>query len=284
MCYRMCVFILCFFGCAASLRAVENMSLQQAVDRRLVKVVVKSLGGYQGWCISMELKNLGGKPINVLVEAGRRLNSLDDPLQDILVTREQLIALREYEHRSFSVKGYCCQASGRSPSAGAVYSVNKLADSNLVKLARYLNAHEAAPAAEQFAVWAISDGMPSANIASEQDSSLLELKRLVCDLKGEVMPWYSIFAKTMVFSSGAMQVYPVSLHGQLEFSNDAYSYTTLHVLNEAGVEVSYILQQWTAPGAQKYALNFPVKGLAKGKYRIELRNAQKQLALKEFEI
>lgn len=269
---------------AINMQGHERMSLQKALDQKLVEAVAKSLGGHQGPCIHMELKNLTARPLNIVVEAGRRLNSLNDAEQDILITKEQLIALREHEHRSFQVKGFCCQSSHLSPSPGARYGVNKMADSSLVTLARYLSSHKLESSAEQMAVWAISNKLSSANIAAETDSSLLGLKQLVCRLKQEVMPWYSFICKTVVFRSGVMETYPLWLRGQLDFTNDAYSYTTLHVLNEAGMEVCYILEQWTAPGAQAYSLNLPVKGLAKGKYRIELKNSQKQLAVKEFEI
>ena len=93
----------------------EQMSLQRALDLKLVRALVKSLGSYHGFCMQMELKNLCSGPLLITVEAGRRLNSIDDKLQDILITGQQIIALKKQETRSFPVEGYCCQASNAAP-------------------------------------------------------------------------------------------------------------------------------------------------------------------------
>ena len=118
----------------------HEMKLQKALDQNLVKAEVKSLGGYQGYCILLTLKNLGKDSLRIILEPGRRLNSVDDKNQDILVTKEEIIVLQKFENRSINVKGYCCQASNFSPSTGAKYEINKMADPSLVSLAQYLNA------------------------------------------------------------------------------------------------------------------------------------------------
>ena len=163
----------------------QKLNLQKALDLKMVKAQAKSLGGYQGFCIKMELKNLSNDSIIIVVEAGRRLNSVDDKNQDILITHEEIIALQKFENKYFDVKGYCCQASNHSPSAGSKYDVNKMADANLVLVAQYLNSCNLETNTEQQAIWAISDNKPTANVASAKDSLLLPLKQLVANLKGE---------------------------------------------------------------------------------------------------
>src|SRR6218665_2419007 len=146
---RKFIAVLLFSGSAIALRGGQVLTLQSAIDQKLVQVSIRGLGGHQGLCISMSLKNLAAKPLDIRIEAGRRLNSEDDAQQDLLITGEQIIALREHEYRSFKIKGYCCQLSRRSPAAGSFYGANKLADSALVKLARYLSSRELDPEAEQ---------------------------------------------------------------------------------------------------------------------------------------
>lgn len=263
----------------------QKMNLQKALDLKLVKAEAKSIGGYQGFCVKMNLKNLSADSLIVLVEAGRRLNSLDDKTQDILITRQEVIAMSKLEEKGFHVKGYCCQASNNSPFAGAKYDVNKLADSNLVKLATFLNSNNFEPNVEQQAIWAISDKKSTANIASTNDSLLLPLKQLVSGLKGEVLPWYSLITKTILYASGNMKTYPLYLKGKLKYSNDKEDYVSLYVFDEKGMPVCEIKSQWLMPCSNKdYELNIPLKGLTKGKYSIELKTPEKQLAKQEFEI
>ncbi|MBL7912867.1 MAG: hypothetical protein JNJ41_17520 [Bacteroidia bacterium] len=263
----------------------QKMYLQKALDLKMVKAQVKSLGGYQGYCIKMDLKNLSNDSLIIIVEAGRRLNSIDEMNQDILITREEIIAMKKMENKSFDVKGYCCQASNHSPIAGAKYDVNKLADSSLVSLAKYLNASKFDKDIEQQAIWAISDKQSTANVASAKDSSFLPLKQLVANLKGEKLPWYSMITKTVLFAGGSMQTFPLYLRGKMNYSNEKEDYVSLYVFNEKGLPVCEIKSQWLLPCSNKeYDLNLPVKGLAKGKYFIELKTPEKQLAKQEFEI
>ncbi|MDX2173131.1 MAG: hypothetical protein SFY56_08430 [Bacteroidota bacterium] len=263
----------------------QQLSLQKALDNKLVSARVHSLGGYQGYCIKMELKNLSPDSLIILVEAGRRLNSIDEKNQDILVVKEQFVSLKKYEDKYIEVKGYCCQANNHSPNTGAKYDVNKLADSNLVILARYLNAANFNKDVEQNAIWAISDNKNTANVTSANDTMILPLRNLVATIKGEEIPWYTFLTKTINYAGGRMETFPTLLRGKLNFDNSKECYTTLHVLNEKGIEVCQIIKQWTLAGNnQVYNLNIPIAGLAKGKYTIELKNDEKGIAKREFKI
>ena len=235
--------------------------------------------------MKLELKNLTRDSLIILVEAGRRLNSLDEKYQDILVAKEELITLSKLEQKCFEVKGYCCQASNCAPSKKVKYGINKLADSNLVTLAKYLSANNFEEIVEQQAIWAISDNKTTANIASAEDTILLPLRRLVSGLKGEKLPWYSFVSTTYVYASGMMETFPLWLRGKIKYDIERENYVTMYVKDEKGMPVCQIKCEWKKSGGnQEYQLNIPVKGLPKGKYTIELKSPEKQLALEEFEI
>jgi hypothetical protein len=220
-----------------------------------------------------------------VVEAGRRLNSLEEKHQDILIIKEEVILLGKLEDKWFKVKGYCCQADNHSPTQNAKYDVNKLADSNLVQVARFLNSGSFDAHVEQQAIWAISDKRPTANIAGKNDSLNTALRSLVSSLKGEPVPWYTIISRTFVYSSGAMQNFPQLLRGKLNYSNDKDAYVTLFIYDSKGLPVCLIRDQWLkACSGKDYDLNVPIKGLAKGKYTIGLKTAEKELTKREFEI
>ena len=263
----------------------KKMTLQKAIDMNLVKAKANSIGGYQGYCIKMNIRNLSPDSLIVLVEPGRRLNSLEDKYQDILVTKEELITLKKSEEKSFNVKGYCCQASNCAPSSNAVYGINKMADSSLVKLAEFLNKNCFGSDVEQHAIWAISNKHLTANIATNNDSLLLPLRQLVANLKGEKLPWYSIICGTYMYQNGVIANYPIALKGKLIYSNDTEDYVTLFIYNEKGQEVCLIRSQWLKAGKDNsYELNLPVKNLPKGKYTLALKTQQRELVNREFEI
>ncbi len=262
----------------------QKLRLQKALELNLVKASAQSLGGHQDYCMKMNIKNLINDSLIIIVEAGRRLNSIDDQNQDILITKEEIIVLMKREDKWIQIKGYCCQANNHSPSQNAKYAVNNLADSSLVTLAQFINAGTFESSVVQNAIWAISDKKSTAQITSKNDSLMLPLRTLVANLKGEPLPWYNVISSTFVFERGAMETFPQWLRGKLDYSNDKDCYTTLHVINEKGLEVCQIIKQWTLTGGGKVDLNVPLKGLAKGKYTIELNTPDRQLAKKMFEI
>jgi len=278
-------FIVCFL---ISFRLGANhlrMDLQKALDKRLVEATATSKGGYQGYCINIKIKNLTKDSLMILVEAGRRLNSLDEKNQDILIVKEQLIVLKALEGKQFDVKGYCCQASNHCPSKGSGYHINSLADSSLVKLARLLNFKEFDRNAEQEAVWAISDKRSSANISSENDSLTQSLREMVAMLKGEELPWYRILSKKYVFENGVISFVNLRLQGLMSYSNDRENYVTLSVKNEMGMQVCQLKSEWVKVCSNEtYKLDIPIKGLPKGKYFVELNSPERLLAKREFEI
>jgi len=263
----------------------QKLNLQKAIEQHLVKAKAVSLGGFQGYCINLNLTSLSPDSLVVFVEAGRRLNSMDEKNQDILIVKQEMILLGRLESKWAKVKGYCCQANNHSPSQNAKYDVNTLADSSLVIVARYLNSAQFDSHVEQQAIWAISDKKPTANITAKNDSLAIALRQLVSALKGEPLPWYTVISKTHVFGSGAMENYPQLLRGKLNYNNPQDNYVTLFILDKNGKEVCLLKTQWLkACSDSNYDLNVPVKGLAKGKYSIGLRTSEKELTKRAFEI
>ncbi|MBK9283230.1 MAG: hypothetical protein IPM51_02815 [Sphingobacteriaceae bacterium] len=262
-----------------------KMKLQKALDEHYIKASANSLGGYQGFCIQMNLINMSSDSLFILIEAGRRLNSLEEKDQDILITRQEIIVLKKKEQKWVPVYGYCCQASNHCPKKNAKYGLNNLGDSSLVTLARFLNSNQFDNNVTQQAIWALSDQQPSAQVYSKVDTLVKKLRNLVCTLKGEELPWYSLETKTLVYQSGVMQNFATELSGQFNYIIPKDSYTTLHVFDKKGREVCKIIRQWSLKSNTIYDLKLPVKGMAKGKYTIELKTENgEQVVQKSFEI
>jgi hypothetical protein len=261
-----------------------NVQLQQAVLQGLVKVEAKSLGSYQEYCILMKIKNVCPDSLEIVVEAGRRLKCSDEKMQDILLVKQQIICLRKQEEKSFKVRGFCCQASKKCPKKDIPYQINTMADSSLTKLANFISTGNFDSHSVQQAVWAISDQKLTAQVASHSDTGAILLRQLVCRLKGEVLPWYTVFSKTQLYQSGTMENIPFQLRGQISFQNEREGFTTLSILNEVGMEVCQINQQWTKSGPGILDLNVLLRGLAKGRYIVQLLADKKLLTSKVFEI
>jgi hypothetical protein len=262
-----------------------RLNIQDAVNLKLIKTSVSSLGGYQGFCIKISVNNLTKDSLIINLEAGRRLNSLDDKYQDILIVKEEDIFLRGSESKSQNIKGYCCQANHSSPGLGARYCINKKAEPRLFLLANYLNKNHYDAGTEQQAIWAVSDNRSTAHISASNDTLVKPLRHFVAGLKGEPIPWYTIISSSFTYPGGSIMTVPKFLRGELEYSINTPVYSTCYVLDEHSIPVCIIIGSWLLPGLdKKYPLNIPVKGLAKGKYTIELTGESGIITKKEFQI
>lgn len=265
--------------------ACSAWSLRQAIERSLVKVGAESLGAYQGYCIRMDIWNLSGDSLQIVIEPGRRLRAMNGNYQDILLTGGERVVLKAGEVKQLRVKGFCCQLSGLAPSPGVRYEAGALADTPLVLLARYLSLRDLEDQTSQAAVWALSDRRPTAAITAENDSLAQALREFVAVIKDEVLPWYRIISKTYRYHNGVIQVFNLRLQGTLSYTSGTADYVTLLVTNASGETVCEVKQEWLKPASQgKYRLDLPVAGLPGGIYQVRLLSPGRELARQEFEI
>lgn len=279
------IFSLALCGCFNNYAHVKKMELNKALKSNFIRVEAKSLGGHQGYCVGLTITNLTKDSLQISLEPGTLLKALEEKYQDILVTKQETIRLKRLEKKSQTVLGYCCQASDCSPRIDSKFSVGFHSDSNLVTLARYLNTNTSETDAEQHAIWAISNNHVTANIISNNEKTEMPLLELVSALKNEELPWYQIRTRTKVYKSGAIEVTPLELYGELIYNISQKAYASLTVKDKSGQKVCYIKCQWLETGAnQKYDLKLPLQGLIKGEYTIELNSNGNELASRKFEI
>jgi protein TonB len=125
--------------------ASTAISIEDAAKRGLIKLIIKGKGGYTGKVIELKIKNNTPNNLNLKLEAGRRLDSKDNTQQDILVTQAQEFYVYGNQQKNMNVNGMCCQASNTCPKANSDYLVGKMADSNLVKLASFIDQNKYYP-------------------------------------------------------------------------------------------------------------------------------------------
>jgi hypothetical protein len=267
--------------CCAVIHAKTTISIDKALEKKLIKTEVVCKGGLT---VDYKIKNNTDDSLKIIVPAGWRMNSVKEEYQDILVTQEQILALSKNQQRSFEIKGYCCEADHAGPSQGLKYEPGKLADKNLVLLATYLNAVRMDDNTNQYAVWAISNNKPTAHITGKNDSLAQELRRFVASIKGEPIPWFTLYKLVKINSYGEINEYPLQLKGNVNYSVDKTCYAYFYVIDSLGKKVATITGQWLQPGNHDYAVNVNVKGLQKGKYKIVLANENSRFIDKEFEI
>lgn len=261
--------------------ATIHMSIGDAIKKNIIKTDVTCKGGL---VVNYKIKNQLNDSLKISVPAGWRMNSVEEAYQDILVAHEQILAMQKNETKSFEIKGYCCEYTNSGPFKGLKYEQGKLADSQLVLLTSYLNASKIDDNSEQYAVWAVSNNRPTANITAANDSLTENLRHFVAAVKGEPIPWYTVRKKANITNSGYINEYPLQLKAKVNYNVEKTCYAWFYVLDTLGNKVGQIIGQWLVEGNHDYLVNLNVKGFKKGKYKMMLAGENQEFIAKEFEI
>jgi len=251
---------------ADAIAAGNVFTVEEAAKKGLVKLIIKSKGGYTGEVIEMKIRNVTNAPLILRVEAGRRLDSQNNSEQDILVTKQQSFALAANQERSYNVSGMCCQAHNSAPSPNSVYSVGKMADSNLVKLAGFIgrNNYYSNYTAQQ-AVWVVSDNNSIASIECGSREDVQKLRNYVSQITGRPIPAYDVVYRQQNESSVAGRA--VKVEGVFAYSLNIDNKVTIAIFNSEGKQVQLLFdRQPHARGDYKLFYTFNTSQLPPGTY------------------
>jgi hypothetical protein len=252
----------------------KKLGIEDAVNKGLIRATVKGKGGHGGECISLNIINLASVDTTIYVEAGRRLNSVDSTIQDILVVKELPILVKAGEEKNVNLFGFCCQASNHSPSKDEKFELGHLADSNLVKLAMFLNKNKFEDGIMQNAIWVVSDNHPLSSVGSSDANKRKEMRKLhnlLASIKHLPVDfsWYSLTFKpdTARLFSGI----PDSLYGDIEYSVWKNSSVSLTLSDSIGHVVKrFFANKPQNPDKYTYEIKTSVFGYPKGKYYVRL--------------
>lgn len=252
--------------------AGKSISIEEALQKRLVIAVIKGKGGHTGEVIRIKLKNLLNRPVSIDVEAGRRLDSENQGLQDILVNRSVTLALQPNQTKTFMISGMCCQAHNAGPDSNAVYSAGKMADSNLVKLARFIDANKwYKDNTAQSAVWVVSDNNPMEDIGGN-DTVSKRLQRFVSKLTGKPIPKYK---KEYALNQGDGPVYsgvPAKIRGVFDYEIFSNGLVTFGIYDSKGQVVQmFFADKLRNKGSYVFNYEFNTSDLPKGDYYARFR-------------
>lgn len=170
----------------------NTISIESALKYDLISYEIVNNGSYQGECVQISLQNKTSRALNVTIEPGRNLVSIDTNKQDILIVKEALFVLAPKGSNTKNLFGFCSQAYKNAPSDGEKYLVGDMKDANIIKLAEHLNKNKYPVSAMQSAVWALTDNRPLASIFHQDRDSIVGLQEFLSYHKKQVTPWYSI--------------------------------------------------------------------------------------------
>lgn len=272
-----CLLLIISFSVQAKKTAI---SIEKAIKSGYITMEAKGKGGYSGSCVQMKLTSKHKDSLYITLEAGRKLNSVNNEEQDILVTKEQLVKLKGMESRTVDVYGFCCQASNHAPQKESKFSLGKMADSSLTALAQYCNKNRFSSNDIQSSVWCISDNHSVSSIPSNNE----RLRKFVAQVKKEEIPWYQTEFEPGVgrqtFSNKTNKI-----SGNISYTTLADANMQIQVMDRNGNLMQKFTNNKMIPqGTYDYWFELQVTNWPKGKYFIQIYSGEQLLSKKEFAI
>lgn len=258
--------------CVSPALSIGSISIEEAAKRGLIKLIIKSKGGYTGKVIEMKIKNNTPNTINLKLEAGRKLDSKNNNQQDILVTQAQEMIVYGNQQKNLPVNGMCCQAGNACPTINADYAVGVMADSNLIKVAQFIdkNKYYENYTAQQ-AVWCISDNKSLASIYGGDESIVKGLRTYVSEITGRQIPSYNITYRQM--SDSIAMGKPLKIEGIFDYKLNATGHVTFAIYNSSGDLVQLVFKDIAHDvGEHKIYYTFRTKDLPEGTYYARMTN------------
>jgi len=247
------------------------LSIEEAAKKGLIKLNIKSKGGYTGTVIEMKILNNTNQPLGLKLEAGRRLDSKEDQYQDILVTQSQEMFVSAKQQKTFNVNGMCCQAHNSAPVKEQIYKVGVMADSNLVKVARFIdkNKYYASYTAQQ-AVWVVSNDNSLGSISGGKKEEVNMIRDYISKITGKVIPPYEI--KYGNGTGGDLLGHVVKVEGVFAYHLFHNAHATIGIYNEEGRLVQLLFEDLShEKGDYKLYYTFNARNLPEGNYYTILR-------------
>lgn len=263
--------------------AAQAIDIAEAIKKGFLTATATGLGGHTGECIEVKLLNRSKKKLEVRVPAGQLFEAGDSSLQNLMVGKEEVFLVESGKTRTGKLFGFCVEASNGSPGNGSYFRLGKLAEGNLLKLAKHLSDHVLYqnPSA-QFAVWAVSDeerleGIGDAGLAG-----------FVANLLGKPVPTYHIQYQQpphdrLLPGQPANWREALAMNGLFYYDLPADQVVDFGLYDESGELVHTLFKnRLQKKGYHKFRFEFEIKGLKKGKYFARLTS--KNQIIKELAV
>jgi hypothetical protein len=240
------VFLLILLS-AARLSAQPVMSLSDALRSRRVQVAVESLGGYQGRCIRLLVRNLTAEALTVEAGAGLIFDSRDSSVQNLMSTSSELLALQPGQTRPADLYTMCIQSFNAGPAKGEGYSFGGAAEGPLLKLARQIAGGGYQNSTAQSAVWALTNRESVGFVYGEDTSMVRQLARTLSEATGTPMSQF-------IFTPRPHSITTIRTSFEC-LSGEALSGVSLGLYDSAGRQIrSYFTNRSLEPGFHAWRL------------------------------
>lgn len=166
--------------------------LLELIEAGQIELRATGLGGHSGECLRVEARNRSDRPLRTRIPAGWVFPSATESVQDLIVVREQVIALAPQGRVTVTCRAFCCEATHSGPGEGEHFRQGRPAPPELMALAHAVDSGQYGDGIVQSAVWVLSDGNDIGSMGAVNRTVEDTLRHVVSRLSGQPEPLYSL--------------------------------------------------------------------------------------------
>ena len=217
----------------------------------------------------VKLKNLTSEEVVINIKNGQLFKSNDPEVQDIIVTQEEMIVLKGYDHISQPIFGMCVQQFNSAPVGTKEYKLDSIATENLASIANQIQEQKAFSIAGQNSVWAVTDnnGLDAIDSYNPEDSD--ELRSYVADLLN-ISDTIIVRSRTVMLDPEPRQIKRTA-GGNFKYKFSKTSAVTIGMFNDQNIVVKELYNNPETPaGEHKLDFEFDTMVFPDATYYIRL--------------
>jgi len=226
-------------SCYSFFPANEYIDLSDAVKSGAVKCTITGNKESSHYIkpIFIDIKNRRNVPVNIKINNGMQFEPTDSSYQNMIVTRQELFALKAGGSIKIPLYAMCTENHDRAPNEATIYKPFKQAKGNLLKLTQMVETKKLYDPLGQSAVWAMTCNYPLEDITGYDTTTARQLVRFVAGSLGKKVPPPPPPDDTYRNYYAPVETYKVTMSGKFEYKFNKPKAITIAMFNKDNIVV-----------------------------------------------
>ncbi len=157
----------------------KAISLQEAIDKKLITAIFSSQGSHTGKSVLLSAQNISTTKLEINILPGIYLEQEDTTAQDHIVTETLMLVLNPKQKKDVFLFAMCCERQNSCPKMGSIFQLRNYDNSNVAELCKIIEKNKMQNYGGQEALWSLVNKTTPNNIAGEDSTAVMELRHFV---------------------------------------------------------------------------------------------------------
>tara|TARA_B100000508_G_scaffold138286_1_gene134071 strand:+ start:116 stop:988 length:873 start_codon:yes stop_codon:yes gene_type:complete len=221
--------------------------------------------------IIISLTNISEEELLIKIPIGQQFASVNSDTQDLILVKEELIAMKPKETLKKSLYAMCTQQENSAPGTQDEYLLGGLAEGALQATVKEIQQKEAFNTIGQYAVWSLTDAYGLTNISGFDEIEATHFRNFIANELGVEPPSMDEVENYNEPQENTQELAGHIVGGDFNYGFSKTSNVTIGMFNNRNVIVRELLNSpETPPGKHHFSFQFDTMQYTEGEYFIRL--------------